>query len=273
MRRFMVRAVAIGCASIGAVIVVRRASGKLAREARHLRGVADGAWYRIRGRRPNPRVSDDILTQRVRSSLGQLRKERDLPRVHVMVEDGLVLLHGELPTAEDVSEIERRVLEVSGVYSIESYLHVGLASGTARPSAGRAARAEQPSDARRALLQAARDAGASSDDAAAAVRAVLGAFTDRIPEDEREQLLSHLTRDARALAGPPRRSGAPSALRTVGELVASVTESGDISPERAEHITEAVLGRLRTLVPEEAADVAAVLPPELRALWTNAVPA
>jgi uncharacterized protein (DUF2267 family) len=172
-----------------------------------------------------------------------------------------------------VSEIERRVLEVSGVSSIESYLHVGLATGTTRPSAGRAAHAEQPSDARRALLQAARDAGASPDDAVVAARAVLGAFTDRIPEDERGQLLSHLPRDARALAGLPRRSGTPSALRTVGELVASVTERGGISPERAETITEAVLGRLRTLVPEEAADVAAVLPPDLRALWTNAVPA
>jgi uncharacterized protein (DUF2267 family) len=101
----------------------------------------------------------------------------------------------------------------------------------------------------------------------------LGAFSDRIPEDEREHLLSHLPRDARALAALPRRSGAPSALRTAGELVASVTESGGINPERAEDITEAVLGRLRTLVPEEAADVAAVLPPDLRALWTNAVPA
>ena len=167
MRRSMIRALAISAAGIGATMLWR-ARGELARRARYLRGAANGAWYRIRGRRPDPRVSDDVLTQRVRSALGGLQKLRDLPRVHVMVENGLVLLHGELPAADDVAEIERRVLEVSGVYSIESYLHVGLASGTTRPSAGRAAQADRPSEARRALLQAATGAGAE-DDAVAAV--------------------------------------------------------------------------------------------------------
>lgn len=283
MRRFVLRTMAIGGAAFGAVVlfgrntstrrVVRHVGQKAGRRARYLRGVADGARYRIRGRRPDPHVSDDILSQRVRSALGRLEKQRDLPRVHVMVEDQLVLLHGDVPTADDVYEIERQVLTVSGVRSIESYLHVGLTHGTTRPSEGHAAQAEQASDALRALLQAARDGGASEDDAVASVRAVLGAFIERIPEDEREQLLSHLPRDARDLAGPTRRDGAPSPLRTVPELVASVTARGGISPERANTITEAVLGRLRILVPEEAADIAAVLPYDLRTLWTNAVPA
>jgi uncharacterized protein (DUF2267 family) len=125
----------------------------------------------------------------------------------------------------------------------------------------------------RELLQAAQDAGAPEGTAVLAVRAVLGAFTERIPEDEREQMLSHLPLDARALAGPPRRCGATSRIRSVPELVGRVIAHGGVDPERAGVITEAVLGHLRTLVPEEAVDVAAVLPHDLRALWLNAVPA
>ena len=283
MRKHVMRTLAVAVAALGAVVLVgrdtsvrhalRRARDKAGRRARYLCGAAQGARYRIAGRRPDPNVSDDVLTQRVRSALGPLEKQRDLPRVHIMIEDGLVLLHGEVPSEDDAYEIERHVLEVSGVRSIESFLHTGLTSGTTRPSAGRAAQATQPSDALRALLQAARDAGAPEDSTTLAVRAVLGAFTDRIPEDERRQLLSHLPLDARELAGPPRRGGAAPRLRTVPELVASVTAHGGIDPERAGAITEAVLGRLRTLVPEEASDVAAVLPDDLRVLWTNAVPA
>lgn len=164
MRRFLIRMLAVGGAVFGALILtgrdistrraLRRVDGKAAQRARYLRGVVRGAWYRIRGRRPDPAVSSDAL---------------------------------------------------------------------------------------RALVQAAQDAGAAKGTAPLAVRAVLGAFTDRIPDGEPEQLLSHLPLDARDLAGPPRRGGVPS--------------------------------RLRTLVLEEAADVAAVLPDDLRALWSNAVPA
>ncbi|MFI5054703.1 MAG: BON domain-containing protein, partial [Acidimicrobiia bacterium] len=122
MRRFRTRTLAVGAVLGGAVLLgtepgrraLRRAVDRAERRGRYLRGVGQGTAYRIRGRRPDPDVSDDILTQRVRSALGGLEKRHDLPHVHVMVEDGLVLLHGELPTAEDVREIELRVLEVSG---------------------------------------------------------------------------------------------------------------------------------------------------------------
>jgi hypothetical protein len=277
VRRLFVRTLVIGGATLVALRLIRtsesarRAVGRAAhdavRRARYLRGVADGAAYRLRGQHPDPTVSDDILTQRVRSTLGRLEKVRDLPRVHVMVEDRLVLLHGEVPSADDLFAVEDQVLDTPGVRAVESYLHVGLARGTTRPSAGRAAHADQPSDARRVLLQAARDGGAPEDEAVAAARAVLSTFMDRIPEDEREQLLAHLPRDARELATPPRRHGEPARLRTVGELLESVGARGDIDAERTDPITRAVLRRLRQLVPEETADVAAVLPHDLRALW------
>ena len=44
---------------------------------------------------------------------------------------------------------------------------------------------------------------------------------------------------------------------------------GRIEPDRAEAITRAVVATLRTLVPDEARDVAAVLPNELRELWDS----
>jgi uncharacterized protein (DUF2267 family) len=97
---------------------------------------------------------------------------------------------------------------------------------------------------------------------------VLATFTDRIPADEREQLLAHLPVDARQLAGPPRHHGnAPSRARTVADLAAAVSAAGAVDAEQATAVTESVIACLHSLVPEEAHDVAAVLPPDLRALW------
>jgi hypothetical protein len=44
-----------------------------------------GVSYRLRGRRPDPNVSDDILADRIRSSIGGLEARLDVPRVHVTV--------------------------------------------------------------------------------------------------------------------------------------------------------------------------------------------
>ena len=50
----------------------RRLCRDSARQARHLRGAGAGAWYRVSGHRPDPKVSDDVLVQRVRSALGPI---------------------------------------------------------------------------------------------------------------------------------------------------------------------------------------------------------
>ncbi len=55
--------------------------------------------------------------------------------------------------------------------------------------------------------------------------------------------------------------------RTLPQLVAAVTAEGDIDSEHAEAITRAVVAVVRELAPEEARDVAAGLPAELRELW------
>ena len=104
MRKVVKRAVATSVIATTAVVALRpearsaarRMRGDAVRRARRLRGVGSGAWYRLSGHRPDPNVSDDILVQRVRSALGPIEKELDLPRVHVMVEDGLAILHGEV---------------------------------------------------------------------------------------------------------------------------------------------------------------------------------
>ena len=252
---------------------VQRGVGVLSKKARYTAGRLDGLRYRLAGRAPDPLVSDDVLADRIRSSLGGLEKRLDVPRVHVTVEDHVARLHGEVSRESDRSVIESFVLDVSGVRGLESYLHVGLSSGSTRPSDGRARAAETPSPALRELLDAAGNAGAAEGDARTAVRAVIASLTERIPDGEREQLLAHLPADVRELAATPLREGqAVTRLRTVSELVNEIGSRDPMSAERAQAITESVVAHLRRLVPEEVADVAAVLPEELRQLWVAAVP-
>lgn len=237
----------------------------------YLRGKYRGYRYHRRGGRPNPYVPDDVLADRIRSELGPREKRLDIPRVHAMVEDHVALLHGEVPTDADADDIERAVARMSGVLGVESYLHVGLGKVGARPSDGRAV--HPPSHALEHLLAAAQRAGDSDEAARPAVRAVLATLVARLPPGERDHLVSHLPADVRAFASLPRRHGAPARrLRHRSEFVAAVVTADALDPDRADQVVSAVLSALRELVPEEAADVAAVLPRELRALWTASAP-
>jgi len=283
MQKRVGRILLVGAGALAAVAVagrdkvpgraLRRALGVVARRVRDAEGRLEGVRYRLAGRTPEPDVTDDVLADRVRSSLGRLERHLDVPRVHIMVEDGIAVLHGPVPSPAEAAAIEHAVSDVVGVRGVESYLHVGLGAGDTRPSTGRVRAEAAPSAALRQLLDSARHAGATEDGALPAVRAVLATFADRIPADEAGQLLAHLPDDVRALAEEPRRHGEHVArLRTVPDLVAAIASHGEIDPERAYAIAESVLGRVRELVPEEVADVAAVLPDELRQFWTAAVP-
>jgi len=57
-------------------------------------------------------------------------------------------------------------------------------------------------------------------------------------------------------------------LRTGSDLVVAAAWAG-VEAEHAETITEAVLGCLRQLVPEDVAHVATVLPSDLRQFWDS----
>lgn len=248
---------------------LRRWADTSRREVRYRRGRLKGLVYRFRQRQPDPDVSDGVLADRVRSSLGPLEARFDLPHIHVMAEDHVALLHGDVASAEQADEIEEAVAAVSGVVGVESYLHVGLLPSDTRPSEGR--RVHAPSDALRELLAAAIEAGTGPQHAPRAVRAVLSTFLQRLPAGEREQVTAHLPADVRRLAAEPRRIGRPpTRTRTVAELTSHVMAANGMSIDEAEPVITAVLGTLRKLVPEEAAHVASVLPAELRELWQTA---
>jgi uncharacterized protein (DUF2267 family) len=251
---------------------VRRMAGRVSRRLHFEGGRLEGLGYRLGGGRPDPTVSGNVLADRIRSSLGPLEKRLDLPHVHVMVDDHVALLHGEVGTEDDAEAIEQAVAGVSGVLGVESYLHVGLLPGDERPSTGRAV--EQPSAAKQRLLEAAVAAGVDRVRAPWAVRAVLATFADRLPPGERDHVAGHLPTDVRAMFTPPRRLRQRPPVRSVHELVATVAHRADPvageDEEQALVLTRAVLAELRHLVPEEAADVAAVLPGELRELWAPA---
>lgn len=239
----------------------------LARRLRYLAGLLQGESYRLKGGHPDPEVSGNVLADRVRSSLGPIEKRLDLPHVHVMVEDHVVLLHGEVDSQHDAAEIESAVGAVSGVRGVESYLHIGLSRGDTRPSAGRAA--DQPSAARRRLVDAAIASGVAPAKAPAVVRAVLATFAERLPSGERDHVASHLPVDVRGMFAPPRRLHKVAPARTAAELVDRIAAGTDELPEgKADEVTLAVVRELSALVPEEAADVRAVLPPELREMWS-----
>ncbi len=221
--------------------VAREQIDRAARRLRDVSGQLRGVGYRLGGRRPDPDVSDLVLADRIRSSLGPLEKRLDIPRVHVMVENHIALLHGVVSTDADVDALEREVAGVSGVVGVESYLHVGLNDGDSRPSSGRAV--TPPSEARRRLINAAIEVGIDPGHATAAVRAVLATFADRLPVAERGRLAAHLPVDVRVLFTPPHRTPPHPQPRTAQQLVAGIV----------------------------AADVRAVLPPELRQLWNGSV--
>jgi uncharacterized protein (DUF2267 family) len=241
------------------------------RRRRYWAGRAQGLRYRLGGRRPDPDVDPEVLAARVSSTLGPLVKRLDLPRVHVMVDGHLVYLHGSVDTELHRAEIEDAAMAVSGVGGLVSHLHVGLGTGDTRPSEGAAAGA--PSEARRRLVRAASVAGIPDDWAETAARAVVGALADRVPDGELAHLVSHLPADVRPWCVKPRYFGDEPPPRTVPELLAEVVGLGLRPVAMAEEVCLSVYAELQRLVPEEAADIAAVLPEQLRDLWKRAAPA
>lgn len=244
---------------------------RLARALRFGSGKLRGVAYQLTGRAPAADVSDDILADRIRSSIGAVEKRLDVPRIHVMVQDHVALLHGAVATEDQVDELQHAVARVSGVVGVESYLHIGLGRGDTRPSDG--ARATHESGVLTRLLDAAEASGVPAIAAPAVVRAVLGTFAERLPEGERRHVAAHLPADVRELFRPPTRLHDLPLPHTLNELVARVSSATvELPPNQALDATRAVLRAFSTVVPEEAEDVTAVLPPELRPVWTGSDP-
>jgi uncharacterized protein (DUF2267 family) len=268
--------VAGGLALAGSVVVLRpgtRANkmmchelDRAGRRVRYLGGRLQGVSYRLRGRHPETDVIDNVLADRIRSSLGGLEKRLDLPHIHVMVENHVALLHGEVSSDADAAELERAVGAVPGVTGVESYLHVGLIASDSRPSEGRAMQA--PSPALRRLCDSAITAGVDEAVALPVVRGILATLADRLPAGDRDRVSAHLPADVRVLFSPPRRVSGAAPPRTVNDLVARITAGTvELPPDKAEGATSAVIETLRETVPDEAHAIGAVLPADLRAFW------
>ncbi len=88
-----------------------------------------------------------------------------------------------------------------------------------------------------------------------------------LPTAERNRVASHLPSDVGDLLVPPQRLGSLRHIESIDQLFHAVTASGLVSPTHAPWVVQALLVELRQMVPEEADGVAALLPPDVRALW------
>lgn len=93
-----------------------------------------GVSHHLRYGGPDADVDDLVLADRVRSMIGGLEHRLDMPRVHVMVEDGVVKLHGDVPGRMEEHALVSAVRRVPGVIDVESHLHRGLLPSDTRPS-------------------------------------------------------------------------------------------------------------------------------------------
>jgi uncharacterized protein (DUF2267 family) len=239
--------------------VARRAVGKI----RYLAGHARGIRYRLLHGGPSEDVPDTVLLQRIRSKLGPLEKRLDTPRLHVSVCDRDVSLHGVVATADDAQQLEEEVRAVAGVRGLTSHLRVGLGPGDTRPSEGRVA---APSGMCRELRAAAQATGPDLDDEA--VGEVLSVFLSRLPTGQRDHVLAHLPADVRVLTGLHTSTGV-GRIFDEADLRDAVASSGAVPDEQVDDLIRAVLAVLRRRVPEEIADIEAVLPSGLKALWAD----
>lgn len=222
---------------------------------RWLAGRGSGLAYRASGRRPAEDVSDQVVAERVRAVLGVELKRLGLHGVHVACIDHVVYLRGRVGLG-DAQQIERLVLGVPGVAGVQSYLEL------------RTDVKAEPSRVLERLLVLAREEGCHPPADHAAVLGVLATFAGRIPPGELRHLWSHLPPDVRGLLRPPVRLGqTPHRIRRLDDFYGAVAAAAGLEPDLAERVTGRLLAHLHNLVPEDAADVEAVLPGPLKTMW------
>ena len=234
---------------------------------RYMHGQLEGLDYRLRGREPDTEAGDPVVAARVRSQLGPTLHRLDLPHLNVTVEDGIAVLRGDVARGAQADEIIATARQVPGVRDVHARLHIGLTRGDTRPSAGHDHR--EPSTQRRRLAVAAEAAGVAPAQAAAALRV----FLLRLPAGERGHVVGHLTTDVRLMVDQVVVRTDVMHIRDVDGLVAVVADVAGLADDQARRVLEGVLRALAELVPEEAADISAVLPAGLRQLWSTSTTA
>ena len=213
-------------------------------------------------------ADDGQVADRVRSELGPLVKALDQPHPHVMVSDGVVVLHGDVTDLAAGAEIEARALAVLGVRSVQSHLHVGLLPGDTVPSAGRA---HERSPLLVELDHAVAGCGFwSPAETRRTLSGLLGVFSQRLSPHARRRFLDHLPADVRRLAQPPRwLSDDLSTVRREHDFAQTVALATGTDKVSADRLVRVVLPLLRRHALGDAAVIAAALPAELRAIWVE----
>lgn len=112
----------------------RRAARRITRLARYETGRLEGLRYHLAGRGPDPAVTDRLLADRVRSTIGPLEHRLDIPRVHISACGHVVTLHGEVDSARHVQQVVEAVAKVPGVARVDSRLRVVPVRAENRPS-------------------------------------------------------------------------------------------------------------------------------------------
>lgn len=250
--------------------VLRRSGQRLVRRMRYLRGRARGLLFRVLAAGLTPDVDDDVLEQRVRSTLGSLSRRYDLPPIEVTaVVDGKVVLAGHAPDLEQVREVETGICEIPGVDMVVS--HIRVDDAVERPSQRRE---PAPTPLRRELLAAARQLDVGDDEQVERlVSATLAALFSLLPEDPARHLRSHMPDDVQALMAAPIPIASARKPRNSDELVDEVSQLCGRSPGTSRQAIEAVFATLREMIPEEVDGVHAVLPAGIKPLWTGEEPA
>jgi uncharacterized protein (DUF2267 family) len=210
-----------------------------------------------------PHLSDADLADVVRSRLGELIKHLDLPRLHVMCEGHVVLLHGDVDSDSHLVHILEVVAAMPEVVSVESYVHVGLIKSDVRPS-----QATTPSSKMFQLLHSAvRRTKIGEHAVDATIAGVLVALFDLVDAGEQRHLLSHLPNDVKALVEPALLRHQPVTVHTPPELEIAAAFQAGASLASAVTLLPAFIAILRHLVPEEDHDVQLVLNSAMRAYW------
>jgi hypothetical protein len=111
--------------------LARRARGELGRIGRHAGSLAAGKLQELRNHGGSEAMPNDAtLANKVES---ELFSDPEIPKgqININVEQGTVVLRGELPSQERVDQVEARVRRIPGVWEVRNLMH---AAGTPAPT-------------------------------------------------------------------------------------------------------------------------------------------
>ena len=114
-----------------ATSLFRRVARRSAKKAEYIGGQVQGLTRTTASYQPdNPNPDDKTLKDRVESEVLREHKFKVAP-INFNVEDGVVVVRGELDSQADIDELVSRVRSIRNVKGVESYLHL---PGTPAPN-------------------------------------------------------------------------------------------------------------------------------------------